>query len=459
MKKWLWLGVTLALFLLTACSSGGGTATTGEDTPASEPSSSQTTGNSDPAPAEEADDDEPAELIFYSVSRDSEEVFNERYGDAIREKFPNYTIKYIQRVPESTDLEQLIASGQRIDMIWDSLASFPGSMITYDLKMDMTEFIEKHGIDLSRFEPSLIESMKQLGGGAIYGLPVENSTKVVFYNKDIFDQFGVDYPRDGMTWDEFNELALRLNVVSDGVAYVGWTPSVNHLVLMNSYSLPLIDPETQRSTYGDEIWKKLIETELLATLNHSVAKQAMEEYRKGRTLNLNQFTKDKILAMYPEGQLLPIVLKEEMSQMNWDMAAMPTYPDRPGVGYQSYPIYFGVTNQAENKDAAMKVLKFLVSDEFQLEHSKKGNMTSLVHEEIIQAIGSESAFQDKNYGAFFYNEFAPIRPLSEIDTKVDALSPLVNRMYEILGGTLDINTALREAEEEVNQNIDAVLQQ
>ncbi|HZG83999.1 ABC transporter substrate-binding protein [Paenibacillus sp.] len=458
MKK-VWLaGFIFVCMLVAACSSGTSVDVGGGEAepPAQEPAA---TGGQKEAETETpaAGDDGPAELVFYSTSKDSEEAFNERYGDAIREQFPNYTIKYIQRVPESTDLEQLIASGQRIDILWDSLGSFPGSMINHDLKFDMSELLEKHGVDLSRFEPTLIDAAKQLGGGAIYGLPVENSTKVIFYNKDIFDKFGVDYPTDGMTWEQLHELANRLNVESDGAVYTGFSPPVNSMVLQNSYSMPLIDPETQRSTYGDEMWKKIIETELLSTANNPTVKKAMQQYRKGNFQNLDQFYKDKVLAMWPEGQLLPILFDEELSQMNWDMVAMPTYSDKPGIGYQSYPIFFGITNQAENKDAAMKVLKFLVSDEFQLAHSKKGNMTSLANEEIMKAMGSESAFKDKNYGAFFYNKFAPVRPLSEVDTKVNALSPMTNMLRGVINGEYDINTGLRMAEEEVNKAIDEAL--
>ncbi|UUZ96229.1 hypothetical protein LJK87_19015 [Paenibacillus sp. P25] len=113
-----------------------------------------------PAPAAK---DEPVELVFYSMSKDSVASFNERYGDAIRKKFPNYTIKYIQR-GTGTDIQDLLNAGTRIDIHWDSIGSFPNSNIVNSLSYDMTDLVKKHNIDLSRFEPTLIDAVKRARG-------------------------------------------------------------------------------------------------------------------------------------------------------------------------------------------------------------------------------------------------------------------------------------------------------
>ncbi len=44
----------------------------------------------------------------------------------------------------------------------------------------------------------------------VYGLPAGFTTHVIYYNKDLFDEAGVDYPEDGWTWDEFLEIAEKL---------------------------------------------------------------------------------------------------------------------------------------------------------------------------------------------------------------------------------------------------------
>ena len=46
--------------------------------------------------------------------------------------------------------------------------------------------------------------------GVQYGFPLSLQINVLFYNKNIFDGFGVSYPQDAMTWDEFIETAKRV---------------------------------------------------------------------------------------------------------------------------------------------------------------------------------------------------------------------------------------------------------
>jgi len=427
-----------AIAWLPACSGGSGGAS----------------GPSDGGNAEKPSD-EPVELVFYSIARDSEESFNERMGNDIRQKFPNVTIKYIQRTAGETDLEQILLTDQKIDMIWGSQATW-GSVLKYGLEYDMTELIKKHDVDLSRIEPGLVEAIKQRSDGGMYGIPYENSTMAIYYNKDIFDKFGVEYPKDGMTWDEFYELARKVTGSIDGQDYIGFSPSQNHMVLMNPFSLPLIDPATGRSTYGDAKWKTILETELLRFAKDPVYKSAMEKYRKGKLPDTNTFLKDRVVAMYPGGPLTPIVLASEMAAFNWDLVAAPTYEDRQGTGFQSYPNYISITNMSEHKDEAMEVIKFLISDEYQTKLSRSGNMTVLRNEQIQKQMGEDGAFKGKNYSAYFYNKLAPIAQGANVQTDKDPLYSITNRLVPIINGEIDINTALRQAEEEVNMGIKAV---
>jgi len=402
--------------------------------------------------------DQPTTLTFYNIARDSEAQFNDTMGDAIRKKFPNLTIHYVERgADKGTDLSSYLPSGEPIDIIWGSIGSWPGAVPAYELGYDMTDLIKKYNVDLSRVEPSLIEAMKQMSGGnQLWGVPIFNSSNVIVYNKDIFDKFGVPYPKDGMTYDDLHSLALKLNREADGVQYTGYSASTSYTILMNPYSVPMIDPKTGRSTYDtDSRWPKIIETEMMQFARESAYQAVAQQYRKKITpLTADQFLKDKVLAMTIAGPLWPIVLKDQLKEMNWNFVAMPTFPDLPGVGDQSYPTYMSIPSISKNKDAAMKVIKYLVSDEFQLDTSKKGNMTVLTNKEIQKAMGQDGFFKGINYGAFFYNKFAPIaNDDRNLATKTKALYAI--DYDSLMNGSKDINTMLRDAAEKVNKAIEA----
>ena len=47
--------------------------------------------------------------------------------------------------------------------------------------------------------------------GKQYGFPCNTGCSTLIYNKNVFDFFGIPYPKDQMTWEEFFELAKRVN--------------------------------------------------------------------------------------------------------------------------------------------------------------------------------------------------------------------------------------------------------
>lgn len=392
---------------------------------------------------------EPVELVFYSVSKDSEENFNERFGNAIRKKFPNYTIKYIQRVPNSTDLQQLLTSGAQIDIQWDSIASFTGSVLDSGTAFDMTDLIKQHNLDLNRFEPSMIDSLKKMSGGGLYGLPLYNDRMALYYNKDLFDKFGVPYPKDGMTWDEIIELSNQMTREESGVVYTGFSPSLNQVFVSNPYSLPLVDSSTNKATINNDTWKKIIDTVLIRPTQNNMYKKKIEQ-SNGKIPDSNTFVKEKTLAMYTASPLLPVVFAQDMSSMNWDVVTFPAFKELPGVGAQAYPGVISVTKMSKNKDAAMEVIKYLTSDEYQLESSKNGIMTVLKDEAIQKTLGQNTAYKDKNFSAFF-TKFPAMAEKTVSESKAAVLGKYTTNAMKVVNGEMDINTMLRTTEEEANK--------
>lgn len=73
--------------------------------------------------------------------------------------------------------------------------------------------------DLSPYRDSLLPldgvNDQVLGSGTVddelVGVPLGTNAWSMMYNKDILDSFGIDYPTDDMTWDEFNDFVLEVN--------------------------------------------------------------------------------------------------------------------------------------------------------------------------------------------------------------------------------------------------------
>lgn len=414
-------------------------------------SGSETIGQDDNVSLSEADN-KPAELVIHSDSGDSVESFDERFGSAIRSKFPHYTITYIE-TGQGTSKSELFAAGQTIDINFDTIGYFMNSVVRNDLQYDMSEMIKKENIDLSPLDSAAVEGMKQISGGGMWGIPVTSEKLVLFYNKDLFDKFGVPYPKDGVTWEEVAELSKQLTRNDNGRQIVGLYAELGHLLRTNQYSLGTVDAGTLKATFGtNELWKKLIDT---AFANPAAANGYQEFMRNERAGNLptkDNFVRDRNLAMYIGLTSTMFTSADKMEGMNWDIATMPELKEMPGVGSQPYPVYFSVTKTSLNKEAAMKVIKYLISEEFQLSISRKGNVPVLTTETVVNAFAQDSVYKDKNWSAIFAQKPAqiPMKTLHDgtAESEIRAVIPKV-----VLGET-DMNTALRTADENANKKIE-----
>lgn len=76
------------------------------------------------------------------------------------------------------------------------------------LLLDMTERIQEAGIDMSKFPEAVTGMYEQ--DGKIYGIPKDYDGMAVYYNKSIFDEMGVEYPKEGWTWDDLLATAQAL---------------------------------------------------------------------------------------------------------------------------------------------------------------------------------------------------------------------------------------------------------
>lgn len=385
----------------------------------------------------------PIELVFYQTNSDfTEEQLMEIYGNEIKAKFPHITPKFLMLTKDkATELPNLIAAGQKIDIIYTSIGATYSSLIDNQYQTDITSLIAQNQFDLNRIEPSTIDILKQIGNGQMYGLPVVNQSLTLFYNKDIFDKFGVGYPKDGMSWDETYEVAKKLTRTEDGIKYRGLMYSFGHLARLNPYGQPYIDPKTMKSAFDSDHFKSLI-TNL--SRNHGIAGNELG----GNAANL--FRIDRTLAMYAmltgHGLLLP-------PDLNWDIVSFPYFYDNKDVGPQSYPNYFYITNVNEHKQDSFDVIAYLTSDEIQTHLSKRGFETILKNIDIRNMYGQDlEHYKNKNVSALFPKKYAP-----SVWTEYNGLveKRLISAHDAVAKGEKDINTALRTAVEQANADIEA----
>jgi len=398
-------------------------------------------------PQKPAASSEPVTLKIYMWDAlFQEETFQRLIAEPVKKKYPHITLQQLVRGQNAQPESLVTNSDNAVDIImaWnDVLTQFS------DLKLigDMTAEIKKANVDLGRFEPEVLDGMRDGSNrDVLYGLPFAQDFYALYYNKDIFDKFGIDYPKDGMTWEETAELAKKLTRLEGGVQYKGLDPEGVEK-LGNSLSLQFVDPKTSKASVDNDGWKRVLET---AKQIYEIPGNDNKVLAHGATVT--RFAKDKNIAMYASHG---VVNGLAQSDLNWDLAQYPSFKEKPGVYGMVKAYALCVTTTSKYKEQAMQVLQVLTSDEVQLAYTKSAPLLStLKNPEMKKHFGADMpVLKGKRVESIFKSKPAPFAAQSVYSGKVRVV--VETKFNDVIAGK-DINTALREAEEEGNKQIEAL---
>lgn len=195
MKKTAFAFLIFSIALASAGCSQASTAPNGDDGAA--------------APPQAKADPVTLEIASSGASTVMDANFQNIVNEHVRKKYPHLTLQYL---PESGGMtvDKLLVAGTVPDMI----VTFNGNLASFkdkDLVFDMTPLLNSRRIDIARFESNYITDVRTASDKAeLIGLPINVNYHAMYYNKDIFDKFGAEYPKDGMSWEEVVALARKV---------------------------------------------------------------------------------------------------------------------------------------------------------------------------------------------------------------------------------------------------------
>ena len=390
---------------------------------------------------------EPVDLTI--VTPDS--TFTEEYVEQLNAHFPHYTITWFNQAQQGSNISDLLTTNTPIDIVGRAAGGFSGDVIDYDLQYDMSDLIKQYNIDLDDFEPQLINFIRNMSDGGLYGIPGGSAINhVIFYNKAVFDDFGVDYPTDGMTWSEFMDLAAQMTRNVEGQQVYGFSGHTGVMLNWNQLGLSLADESTHKPTINqDERWRSIFETVFGNVTLNSAYRSEGRKFTGGLARMIEGDT-----AMFQFNYNVAIVNDAlQTEQIDWDMVALPTFPEAPTSGSPMNSTIWGLTSITTDVDAAMDVLSYLVSDENLSQFSKRGYLVAKLTDNIQSTFATPA---DKNWGAILYNDFGAIAG-SRPPYSSSVLSIYTGYLEQIVSGEVDRNTAFRLMEEEAQQVIDEYL--
>lgn len=316
-------------------------------------------------PVEEPPTAEPAEegpaeevtLTWGFWGSPEEKATHELVADAFMAENPDIKIE-IWNQPWGdyfTKLQTLWAASDA-ESIPDVLFLFPVPSYAADGVLEnLDPFIEATSYDLSDYWPGVIDTTSF--EGSVYGLPRDIGLDVLYYNKDHFDDAGLDYPDDTWTWDDLQAAAEALTQVEssgrvsryglgmEGGKYFTWLLSNGGTILddmFNPSRCGLADPESvEAMTFFADL------------MNNEYAM---------RDANLNQAGGDSAVF---QGEQVSMIIQNasrvpafNAAGMNYDVAPQPFAPGGVRAAAGSGAAWT-MSSFSDNKEEAWKFIEFL----------------------------------------------------------------------------------------------------
>lgn len=237
-----------------------------------------------------------------------------------------------------------------------------------DALLDLTPYVDKYKLPINQLYPSLKPYVYY--ENKIVGIPENCAPYVMFYNKKMFRDAGIPYPKPGWTWDECVEAAKKLT--KDKIVNDRTIPDTKGLYIDNGnwwffiwmYGGRLFSNDGKTCTMDTEAVKKGIRYWANLRLKYHVMPTTSEAASMAPTGSWGSdallFRESKV-AMMLSGRWM-IIQYREQKNLDWDVVSVPHGPNRfTLLASKSYAI----PTLCRNKDAALKFMRNLLTKDNQ----------------------------------------------------------------------------------------------
>ena len=161
-------------------------------------------------PQKRTEDDQTVHTLRVALWDYGTVSYDRRMIEQFTQEYPNIQVEVVSCSPEYYDssLESMLDSGDRLDVIFVNQLPQLAKLIARDIALPLDDYAERDVIDLDVYPDT--DVLRDPNTGALMGLPYRQDKFVLYYNKDLFEQSGCTIPENGMTWEEFADLAQTL---------------------------------------------------------------------------------------------------------------------------------------------------------------------------------------------------------------------------------------------------------
>lgn len=277
---------------------------------------------------------------------------------AFSERHPNITIEPIEIAADEYDntITTQLGGKQDFDVVFTKGTPALSALILQNHLLPLEPYMEADPSFGTEHYQGLVSQLEL--NGSTYAVPFRKDNNMIFYNKDLFDAAGVEYPQDGMTMKAYHELAAKMTGGAGNDKVYGahvhtWPSNVNQFA-RRVETFDYQDRETYQSLkpYYDEI---LAMQDAGVIQDYGVLKSSNIHYSG---VFYNQQT-----AMVQMGSWFINMLCENVSDFNWGACSIPNEEgigNTVGVGGVT-PVSIGA--YAKHPQEAWELISFICGEE------------------------------------------------------------------------------------------------
>lgn len=267
-----------------------------------------------------------------------------------------------------TKLSTAMAAGTGPDLAMDDNNTV-ASRADSGAIVNLTPFIKKDNFDLNNFYPVLIKNMKY--NGDIYSLPLDTDVRVLYYNKTLFKQAGLN-PNDPPTnWTQLAADAKKLTTWNKNgmLNTIGFAPTLGNTgfwmyawanggSFFDQNGNPTIDTPQNIQTMQ---WMKQVQsiygTKAMAAYNEQAGAMKYSPFVAGKE------------AMVIDNNSLYGEIQQYNPKLNFGVAAIP-YQSNPTSWSDGFSLEILSHKSAAETEASWKLMKYLLSEKAQFQIAK-----------------------------------------------------------------------------------------
>ncbi|HHT48529.1 MAG TPA: sugar ABC transporter substrate-binding protein [Firmicutes bacterium] len=334
----------------------------------------------------------------------------------------------------------MLAGGEDIDVFYAKDPTMYGGLVLRKQIRPLNDLIARDKLDLSGYGGNL-DNVKI--DDQIYGLPYRGDFWILFYNKDLFDRFGVPYPTNNMTWSEFRKTAKALTS-GEGAsrtygAYIHTWASTYFVFGLQKNIGDLVEGPYSMLKDGLELAYQI------QTVDKSAA-----DYATNRSMGAHYrglFEQGNIGMLYMGTWYMQALVhdaKEGLHNVNWGIVRIPQWE---GVEHSTIGNVTPVVINAKTKkmEAAWELAKFLGGKDGAAILAENMIMPGYVDDSVFKSFASVPGFPSDGAEALVTNIVHmewPAHPLSGL------LGKMVDEEIQLaMTGNKSIDQAIADMEE------------